>query len=57
MQEKPSPRKYPNFLDRSALLLLSRLHIEIPFIAELEVTKQYLADMFRFLTKTTAASV
>ena len=37
-------RKSPNFLDRSALLPLSRLHIEIPSIAELVVAKQYLAD-------------
>ena len=37
-------RKSPNFLDRSALLPLRRLNIEIPSIAELEVAKQYLAD-------------
>ena len=37
-------RKSSNFLDRSALLPLSRLLIEIPSIAELEVAKQYLAD-------------
>ena len=34
-------RKSPNFLDRSALPL-SRLHVEIPSIAELKVAKQYL---------------
>ena len=37
-------RKSPNFLDRSALLPLSRPHIEIPSVTELEVAKQYLAN-------------